>query len=285
MRGDSFAARVMRPAAAAEAARLYAANPDALPLAGGTDLMVAWNSGRLNGRAILDLSRLSEWRSIGVAAECVRIGSLVTHAEIESHPVILKRLGLLAEACSRVGAVQVRNRGTLGGNIANASPAGDSFPALAVYEAFVHTLSREGRRSLPLLDVFAGVKKTALKRGELIERIDVPFLSKPPARLLFRKVGSREEQTLSKTVAAGLLWLGKGGRVSELRFAFGSVAPTVRRLKAAEAFLRGRRLSRPVVERACELVAEDISPIDDIRSTRQYRMIVSQNILRSFLIG
>jgi len=275
--------KVLRPAAAAEAVRLYAGNPDALLLAGGTDIMVAWNAGRLNGRTVIDLSRLKEWRSIEATAEGVRIGPLATHAEIESHPVILERLPLLAQACSRVGAVQIRNRGTLGGNIANASPAGDSFPALAVYEAFVHTLSREGRRSLPILDVFAGVKKTTLKSGELIERIDVPFLSKPPARQVFRKVGSREEQTLSKTVGAGLLWLGKGGRVSELRFAFGSVAPTVRRLRAAEAFLAGRKLSREAVERACELLADDISPIDDVRSTRQYRMIVSKNIFRAFL--
>ncbi|MBI5242210.1 MAG: xanthine dehydrogenase family protein subunit M [Elusimicrobia bacterium] len=285
MRGDPFGMKVLRPAGPAEAVRLYSQNPEALPLAGGTDLMVAWNSGRLNSRTMLDLSRLKEWRGIEATQDGVRIGPLATHCEIESHPAILKRLPLLAEACSSVGAVQIRHRGTIGGNIANASPAGDSFPALAVYEAFVHTVSQEGRRSLPILELFAGVKKTALKPGELIERIDVRFPAEPPDRQVLRKVGSRQAQTLSKTVGAGLLWLGRGGVVLELRFAFGSVAPTVKRLKAVEAAVNGRKLTAELIERACALLAEDISPIDDIRSTRQYRMVVSRNILRAFLAG
>lgn len=282
MRGDAFTMRVFRPAGPAEAVRLYSQNPDALPLAGGTDLMVAWNAGRLNGRCVLDLSRLQEWRGIEVTGEGVRIGPLATHSEIESHPVILKRLPLLAQACATVGAVQIRNKGTLGGNVANASPAGDSFPALAVYEASVHAVSREGRRSLPVLDLFTGVKKTALGPGELIEVVEVPFPKRAPDARLFRKVGSRRAQTISKTVCAGLLWL-KGGKVEELRFAFGSVAPTVRRLKKIEAFLAGGRLTRERVEAACALLGDDISPIDDLRSTRQYRLEVSRNLLRSFL--
>ncbi|HAH07649.1 MAG TPA: hypothetical protein DCM05_14195 [Elusimicrobia bacterium] len=285
MRGDAFSMRVFRPASPAEAVRLFAQNPDALPLAGGTDLMVGWNSGRLNGRAVLDLSRLEEWRRIEVTDEGARIGALATHSEIESHPVLLKRLPLLAEACATVGAVQIRNRGTLGGNVANASPAGDSFPALAVYEAFVHTVSKEGRRSLPILEVFAGVKRTALRPGELIERIDVPFLPQPPARQFFRKVGSRLAQTISKAVGAGLLWLGRGGVVLGCRIAFGSVAPTVRRLRSVEECLHSGRLTPETIEKACAALSSDISPIDDVRSTRLYRMAVSRNLLRAFLTG
>ncbi|MBI4057158.1 MAG: xanthine dehydrogenase family protein subunit M, partial [Elusimicrobia bacterium] len=119
--------------------------------------------------------------------------------------------------------------------------------------------------------------------GELIEAIEIPFLDKKPTRILFRKVGTRAAQAISKTVAAGLLWLKKEGTVQELRFALGSMAPTVRRLKTVESFCLGKRITREVVDRACELLTQDVSPIDDIRSTREYRLRVSQNILRSFL--
>jgi CO/xanthine dehydrogenase FAD-binding subunit len=282
VRGDPKTVFVLRPADPGEAVELYGCNPDAVPLAGGTDLLVGFNAGRFNGKKVLDLSRLSAWTRIEAVKGGVRIGALVTHSQIERHPLVLRRLPLLAEACSTVGAIQIRNRGTLGGNIANASPAGDSFPALAVYEASVHAVSREGRRSLPVLDLFTGVKKTALGPGELIEVVEVPFPKRAPDARLFRKVGSRRAQTISKTVCAGLLWL-KGGKVEELRFAFGSVAPTVRRLKKIEAFLAGGRLTRERVEAACALLGDDISPIDDLRSTRQYRLEVSRNLLRSFL--
>ena len=152
-----------------------------------------------------------------------------------------------------------------GGNIANASPAGDTFPPLAVYDARVRVLSASGRRTLRFVDVFEGVKKTALAAGELIESIDIDF-PKKPARQLFRKVGTRAASAISKTVAAGLLWLRKDGTIRELRFALGSMAPTVK-----------------VVEEAVALLEEDVSPIDDVRSTRFYRLEVSRNLLRGFL--
>ena len=181
-----------------------------------------------------------------------------------------------------MGGPQIQNRGTLGGNIANASPAGDTFPPLAVYEANVNVLSASGQRSIPFLAVFAGVKKTTLKPGELIASVDIPLMKKKPTRTLFRKVGTRQAQAISKTAAAGLLWL-EGGVVSELRFALGSVAPTVRRLKTMEEFVKGKKLTAETIEKAASLVDIDISPIDDIRSTRRYRLEVSKNILRRFL--
>jgi len=200
------------------------------------------------------------------------------------HSAVRRRFPLLAEAAATVGGVQIQNRGTLGGNISNASPAGDSFPPLAVYDACVVACGPKRRREIAFADVFAGVKKTTLAPGELIESVRLPFVRRP-TRQIFRKVGTRAAQAISKTVAAGLLWLDRGGRVIELRFALGSVAPTVRRLHAVEAFVKGRRISRELVHEAARLVATDIAPIDDIRSTAEYRLAVSRNLLAGFLSG
>ncbi|MDE2142698.1 MAG: FAD binding domain-containing protein [Elusimicrobia bacterium] len=285
MRGDAKSMVVLTPRTAAAAVQALADDPKAIPLAGGTDLMVGWNMGLLNGRAVVDLSRVAEWKNIRVAKTSVFIGALVTHSQIQAHPVLRARFPLLVAACATVGAAQIQNRGTLGGNVANASPAGDSFPPLAVYDARVHCVGAGGRRVLPLLSVFVGVKKTALLAGELIEAIELPFPAKAPARGVFRKVGTRAAQAISKTMFAGLLWMKKDGTVEDVRLAFGSLAPTVRRLAAAEAFLKGRKLDAASAAGAADLLSADVSPIDDIRSTRDYRLAVSRNLIVRFLEG
>ena len=285
MRGDAKSMTVLSPRTGAEALKTYAKVPTALPIAGGTDLMVGWNLGQLNGRAVLDLSRVNEWKKISVVSDGVDLGSLVTHAQIQAHPALRKRFPLLVAACATVGAAQIQNRGTIGGNVANASPAGDTFPALAVYEAVVRVNGPGGRRAIPMSEVFAGVKKTTLKPGELIEAIFLPFPSKTPTRGVFRKVGTRAAQAISKTMFAGLIWTATNGELTEVRLAFGSLAPTVKRLYAAEAFLKGRRLNDVSIAAAAELLTNDVSPIDDIRSTREYRLVVSRNLLIAFLKG
>ncbi len=285
MRGAPQGMSVLRPQSGEEAVRLFAENPSARPLAGGTDYMVLWNTGAANGQSILDLSGVKEWRAIRKTAAGLSIGSLVTHAELRDDPALRREFPLLAQATAVVGAEQIQNRGTLGGNIANASPAGDTFPALAVYEATVKTISLKGTRSLPLLHTFSSVKKTSLEPGELIAAIDIPYLSKKPYRQIFRKVGTRAAMAISKTVAAGLMWLERDRTVRELRFALGSMAPTVRRLKAAEDFVKGKRLTPEVAAEACELLQKDVSPIDDTRSTAEYRLHVSQNLLSDFIRG
>jgi CO/xanthine dehydrogenase FAD-binding subunit len=247
--------------------------------------MVPWNRGELNDRTILDLSAVQEWRSIRKTEAGLRIGSLATHSELQKDPVLVENFPLLAQAASVVGALEIQNRATLGGNIANASPAGDTFPALTVYEAVVHTVSPHGPRSIPVREVFAGVKKTTLGPCELIASIEIPFPRQKPDRQLFRKVGARAAMAISKTVAAGLLWLEPDGTVKELHFALGSMAPTVRRLRAAEKFVKGKILKPEVVCEACELLKKDVSPIDDWRSTAEYRLRVSQNLLEAFLLG
>jgi CO/xanthine dehydrogenase FAD-binding subunit len=273
---------LLRPRSVDEALHLYAANPGAVPLAGGTDFMVAWNAGQANGRTILDLSRLAPWKRVTRTKTGVRVGSLVTHRELQLHPLIRKRLPLLAEACATIGGRQIQARGTLGGNIANASPAGDTFPPLAVYEARVRLRTAAGSRTLPVLDVFTGVKATALVPGELIESIEIDF-PRPLSRQSFRKVGTRAASAISKTVAAGLVWLSKDGRIREVRFALGSMAPTVRRLRSVESLLAGKKPSPKLIEEAAARLEDDVSPIDDLRSTKAYRLEVSKNLLRAFL--
>jgi CO/xanthine dehydrogenase FAD-binding subunit len=285
VRGDAEATTLLRPRTPTEALRLLETHREALPIAGGTDLMVAWNAGGLAGRTFLDLSSLAEWRRIRKEKDALVAGALATHTELLRHSVVRQQLPLLAEACATVGGVQIQNRGTLGGNLANASPAGDTFPPLAVYEAVIGVVSAPGRREVPLDAFFTGVKRTCLAPGELVESVRIPLPVRRPTRAVFRKVGTRAAQAISKTVAAGLLWLGRDGRVEELRFALGSMAPTVRRLRSAEAFVKGQRLTPAVVREACALVSRDVSPIDDVRSTAEYRLAVSRNLLHQLLSG
>ena len=283
MRGDAATMKVLAPRSAREAARLFSKDPKALPLAGGTDLMVAWNAGLLNQRAVLDLSGIAEWRRVLPLREGLRLGALLTHTQLQRSKEVQRRFPLLAEACATIGAAQIQNRGTIGGNIANASPAGDTFPALAVYEAVVHALSSRGSRIIPFPEFFAGVKKTTLTPGELIAAVELYDVDPKPTRQMFRKVGTRAAQAISKTVACGLLWVNPDKTVRELRFALGSMAPTVRRLTHAEELVRGKVLTDDVIAKACELLERDVSPIDDVRSTRPYRLAVSKNLLRNFL--
>lgn len=282
MRGDPASMRVLEPRTIEEALNALARRPSAVPLAGGTDFMVAWNAGHGNGRVIIDLSAFTSWKRVRKIGRGVRIGALATHWQLQHEASVVKMLPLLAEACATIGGRQIQTRGTLGGNIANASPAGDTFPPLAVYDAKVRLRSASGRRTVPFLDVFEGVKKTSLGAGELIESVEIDA-PKKPTRQLFRKVGTRAASAISKTVAAGLLWTRPDGTIRELRFALGSMAPTVRRLRTVEAFVAGKKPTAEVVEEAVRLLEDDVSPIDDLRSTRFYRLEVSKNLLRKFL--
>lgn len=274
--------RVLRPRTVEEAIDAYSRNTDALPLAGGTDFMVAWNAGTENGRLILDLGAIAPWKRVRETNRGLRMGSLVTHWQLQHESSVKKRFPLLTLACATVGGRQIQTRGTLGGNIANASPAGDTFPPLAVYDARVRLRSSSGRRTVPVTEIFTGAKQTTLVPGELIESIDVDY-PKRPGKQLFRKVGTRAASAISKTVAAGLLWTHRDGTIRELRFALGSMAPTVRRLRAVEAFVEGKRPTSEVIDEAVALLEEDVAPIDDLRSTRFYRLQVSKNVLRGFL--
>ena len=254
------------PASLAEAYAILAESTldePIIPIAGGTDVMprITGEIGEPPGRMI-DLSRLEGLRGITVDGAAVIIGAATTYTEIRRSDACREHLPALVEAAATIGAAQIQNRGTLGGNLANASPAGDTLPVLLAYDAVVVT----DRRSLAIDKFFTGYRKTALHPDELITAVRFPL-----GRLVeFRKVGTRAAQAISKVVMAVSR--------SPARIAIGSVAEMPLRARHAEA-----ALERNDVEGAIRAVAEDIRPIDDVRSTAAYRRAVTQNVLRELL--
>lgn len=253
-----------------------------VPLAGGTDLFVHLNAGTVPGRRYLNLWGLRELRGIRIGRDAATIGALTTFREIRDHEVLRRRLPALAAAAAEIGAWQIQNRATLAGNIANASPAGDSLPPLLAYDAMVHVRSAVGGREIPFAELFTGYRALALQPDELITAVRVPF-PPPRARAFFRKVGTRRAQSISKVVFCGLLCPGRGGAPDRVRLAWGSVAPVPVRSRGAEDVLAEAMPSPAAVERARAALAGDIAPIDDIRSTRDYRLAVAGNLLALFL--
>jgi CO/xanthine dehydrogenase FAD-binding subunit len=253
------------------------------PFAGGTDLMVLLEAGKLPHRKFLSLWRLDELRGIEVAADSVTLGALTTYSQVLRHPILQQEFPLLCRAAQETGGVATQNRGTLAGNIANASPAADSPPALLAYDAELELVAARGTRRRPYHGFHSGYKQMDLAPEELIARIRLPR-KQAPRRHYYRKVGTRRAQAISKVVFAGVAEL-EGGVVRDIRIALGSVAPTVVRCVKTEAFLRGRRPDRETIVTAQSTLASEISPIDDFRSTARYRQRVSQNLLEEFLLS
>ncbi len=252
------------------------------PLAGGTDLYVYLNAGEFPGRRFLDLTALRELRGVRVRANGVTLGGQTTFREIREHPALRRRLPALVAAAAVVGAWQIQNRATLAGNIANASPAGDSLPVLLALDAVVHARSVRGERAYPLECFYRSYRETALEPDELITAVSIGW---PPARAFqfFRKVGTRRAQSISKVVFAGVLRQGRAGAADHVRLAWGSVAPTPVRSPHAEQALLGRVPAREHAAAARVALREDFTPIDDIRSDREYRETVAGNVLEQFL--
>jgi CO/xanthine dehydrogenase FAD-binding subunit len=260
-----------------------------VPLAGGTDLMVLLAAGKLQPGRYLDLWGLRELRGIDVTPDYVDLGALTTYSQVREHPLLAAEFPLLAQAAAESGAIAIQNRGTLGGNIANASPAADSPPALLAYGAELELVSTAGARFIPYADFHTGYKKTLLQPGELIRRVRLPRLpapgpAAPPAVHFYRKVGTRRAQAISKVCLAALV-LGSGSELQVCRIALGSVAPLPLRCLRTEAeLLRPGALGPERVAAAQAVLAEEIKPIDDVRSSASYRRRVAQNLLAQ-LIG
>jgi CO/xanthine dehydrogenase FAD-binding subunit len=238
------------------------------PLAGCTDIYVNLNFGVLPQKRFLNLWRLDELRRIEMRDGLLSIGALTTYTRMIRSPLVRRRLPILAAASREVGGAQIQNRGTLGGNIANASPAGDTLPVLAVAEAVLVLASAGGTRRLPFNSFYTGYRENVLRPDELIVSVEVP---KVPGRQWFRKVGTRAAQAISKVVMAAV-------RADAPRVALGSVAPTVLRLWETEGVLA----AGGSIEEAREALAKEIRPIDDLRSTAEYRRRVSGNLLERF---
>ena len=250
------------------------------PFAGGTDLMVLLEAGKLPHKKFLSIWKLPELRGITVTPTHVTLGSLTTYSEVRRHDILSREFPLLSRAAAETGSVATQNRGTIGGNLANASPAADSPPALLVYDAELELVSARGSRSVPYHGFWKGYKQIDLHDDELIRAIRLPR-EKNSWTQFYRKVGTRRAQAISKVCFAGVARM-ESGQVADVRIALGSVAPTVLRAIETEKVLRGEKLTPVLVRVAQETLAREISPITDIRSTARYRLRVAQNLLAEF---
>ena len=235
------------------------------PLAGCTDVYVGLNFGTLATARFLDIWGLDELRGIEAVDGGMRIGALTTHTELARSPLVAERLPILAAACREVGGVQIQNRGTLAGNVANGSPAGDTLPVLAVADAVIVLRSVDGERRVAFNELYTGYRATVMHPDELIVAVEVPAVE---GAQWFRKVGTRAAQAISKVVVAAV-------RDVQPRIAFGSVAATVVRLPRTEAALA----AGASIDEAQRVLMDEITPIDDIRSTADYRRRVCANLL------
>lgn len=251
------------------------------PFAGGTDLMVLLESGKLPHKNYLNIWNLAELRGIEATASHVTLGALTTYTDVQSNPVLRDEYPMLCQAASETGGLAIQNRGTLGGNIANASPAADSPPALLAYNAEVELLSVRGSRWVPYQSFHTSYKQTIMQPDELLARIRLPRLS-PDLKHYYRKVGTRKAQAISKVCLAATARIHEG-TVDDVRVALGSVAPVPLRCRKTEDVLRGAVLNENTIEKARAELAREIVPIDDIRSTKNYRLRVSLNVLEDFL--
>jgi CO/xanthine dehydrogenase FAD-binding subunit len=249
--------------------------------AGGTDLMVLLEAGKLPHRRFLSVWHLPELRGIELTTTHAVVGALTTYTEIRRNETLARMYPLLARAAAETGSIATQNRGTLGGNIANASPAADSPPALLVYDAELELVSAFGARWVPYQGFWSGYKKIGLRDDELIARIRMP-LSSAGWKHYYRKVGTRRAQAISKVCFAGAASM-DSGRIREARIALGSVAPTVFRAVETERILQGESFSPALLRAAQETLAGEIAPIDDIRSTARYRRMITGNLLAEFV--
>lgn len=253
----------------------------AVKVAGATDLLVLDHAmGRVHA-AVVNVLGIEELQGIRASADLIDVGAAVTFTQIRRSPELQTHARLLVDAAATIGATQIQNRATIGGNIANASPAGDSLPALLALDAKLVLVGPQGRRTVEYASFHTGYRKTLLAPDELIERVLIP--APTPTIQEFRKIGTRAAQAISKVVVA-LAATRDGARLRNVRVALGSVAATPLRLAAVEALLEGDTLSTALADRAAALVEATIQPIDDVRSTAEYRRHVAGRVVRRVLL-
>ena len=269
-----------------EAALALLAEPDGAPwrpVAGGTDLMVQITGeiGEPPDR-VLDIWGLDELRGISVEPDALVLGALTTYTEIRRSPVVTEFLPALAEAASTIGAAQIQNRGTIGGNVVNASPAGDTLPVLLATGAQMVLASAAGERTVAADEFWTGYRTTARRPDELLARVRIPLVADRQVR--FRKVGTRRAQAISKVVIA-IAWRQASSDApwSDVRIALGSMAATTVRARRAEAALDGSQPTRESADAAAEALMSELSPIDDVRSTADYRRTVAGRVLHRLI--
>ncbi len=281
MKADVRQFEVLEPASLTEALHALAAGP-ARPLAGGTDLMVMLAAGKLPAQRLMNLWQLSELRGLHESPTAITLGALTTFTDVLASPTLRHEFPMLCQGASETGGLAIQNRGTLGGNIANASPAADSPPALMAYDAEVELCSMKGARWVRYRDFHTGYKQMVMRPDELIARIRLTR-SPAPRVHFYQKVGPRRAQAISKVCFAGTATLA-GGRIASVGIALGGVAPIVLPCRQTEAVLTGADPHAEDVGRAAvAALSAEIAPIDDVRSTARYRRRVAENLTREFL--
>jgi len=251
------------------------------PFAGGTDLMVLLEAGKLPHHNYLNIWPLRELRGIEITDDHVTLGALTTYTEVQANDILRREFPMLCQAASETGGLAIQNRGTLGGNIVNASPAADSPPALLAYNAEIELVSSNGSRWLAYDSFHTGYKQMNIRADELLLRIRLPRQT-VELKHYYRKVGTRKAQAISKVCLAAVARVADG-RIAETRIAVGSVAPVVLRCKQTENALRGNELNDDTMTLARATLTSEIAPIDDVRSTADYRLRVAANLLVDFL--
>lgn len=277
--------QVIRPTTVAEALAVLAAQSDARPILGGTDLMVQLRDGRKRASCLVDLGGLG-LAGIRSLDDGIEIGAASSMDSIATNSGVRRHFPALAAAAGTVGAWPIQCRATLGGNLANASPAADTAPALLIAGALLTVVSTAGTRRLPVGDFFVGPGRSALMAGELLVSVFLPLAQVPPGcRLVerFVKTGPRREQVISVVSLAGRVVVRTDGTFETVRLALGSVAPTPVRARHAETAVIGRRPDAISRREAVQALQYDIAPIDDVRAPASYRRIAAAVLLDRFL--
>lgn len=282
MRGDAEAHRIVAPGTLASVLELIAGEPgEWTPIAGGTELMMAHAAGRLPSSKLVSLWGVPDLRFIDTRPESLAIGAGSTFTDLRAHLRLPDDFRLLARAAAWIGSIANQSRATIGGNLVNGSPAADSSPALLVYDAELELISVRGTRRIAYTDFHTGYKKNVLAPDELLFAIHLPRRFDKHGQYL-RKVGTRRAMAISK-VALGATALVESGTVREVRIAAASVAAFPKRLYRTEDALCGKPVDSGTIDAARAALIPEIAPIDDIRSTGEYRRRVAVNLLQEFL--
>ncbi|MGA8729808.1 MAG: FAD binding domain-containing protein [Terracidiphilus sp.] len=284
MRGNAEAHELIAPGSLPDVLEMLAAAPGQwTPIAGGTELMVAHAAGRLSASKLISLWGIPELRFIEATSSAVVIGAGATFSDLRGDATIATEFPLLDKAASWIGAIANQTRATIGGNLVNGSPAADSSPALLVYDAELELVSVRGKRRIAYAEFHTAYKCCALAADELLFAIHLPRRF-AQHRQYIRKVGTRRAMAIAKVALAGTALL-RDGAVSEIRLAAASLAPFPARLMQTESVLLGRAISPSRIQEARQTLLAEAKPIDDIRSTAEYRRRVGANLLEEFLLG
>lgn len=283
MRGNAAAHELVAPGTLDGVLQLIAAEPGVwTPIAGGTELMVAFSAGRMTAPKLVSLWGIRDLRFIDEKPDSIAIGAGATFLDLRNHPAVLADVPLLAKAASWIGSIANQSRATLGGNLVNGSPAADSSPALLTYDAEVELISVRGTRRIPYAEFHIGYKRNVMAADELLYAVHIQRRFARHKHYL-RKVGTRRAMAIAKVALAATALI-DCGIIIEIRLGAASLGPFPIRLAQTESALLGQSPTAKTVQAAREALLAEVQPIDDIRSTAEYRRIVAANLLDEFLL-